>query len=87
MPKFPKNTSSFMKYSKKGSAFPFKSPVKNDMEKIPTLSSEEMPTNTKMGYGNRPIDFERGGYGQKLDPKRAGFPGDYIPKKDAKNIR
>ena len=30
MPNFPKNTSSFMKYSKKGSSFPFKSPTKRD---------------------------------------------------------
>jgi len=30
MPNFPKNTNSFMKYSKKGSSFPFKSPMKRD---------------------------------------------------------
>ena len=32
MPKFPKNTNSFMKYSEKGSSFPFKSPMKNTTE-------------------------------------------------------
>ena len=156
MPKFPKNTSSFMKYSKKGSTFPFKSPMKTagassleiseqkkkkstdsvvnpdtsrvtsvgtqrlvdagappdviqksrnkfiaeqkirqaekssatkKIEKIPTLPSKKLPTNTKMGHGNKPIDFERGGYGQKLDPKKAGFPGDYTPKKEAAPLR
>ena len=156
MPKFPKNTSSFMKYSEKGSTFPFKSPMKTagassleiseqkkkkstdsvvnpdtsrvtsvgtqrlvdagappdviqksrnkfiaeqkirqaekssatkKIEKIPTLPSKKLPTNTKMGHGNKPIDFERGGYGQKLDPKKAGFPGDYTPKKEAAPLR
>ena len=128
MPKFPKNTNSFMKYSEKGSTFPFKTdeaknllkavpnkeaynklsnqdkkgfdkaakeaglPTKKasiakKIEKIPTLPSKKLPTNTKMGHGNKPIDFERGGYGQKLDPKKAGFPGDYTPKKEAAPLR
>jgi len=153
MPNFPKNTSSFMKYSEKGSTFPFKtdeaknllkavpnkeaynklsnqdkkgfdkaakeaglptkagplkgttpghftmpetiqmkkpglpSPATKKIEKIPTLPSKKLPTNTKMGHGNKPIDFERGGYGQKLDPKKAGFPGDYTPKKEAAPLR
>ena len=32
MPEFKKNPSSFMKYSKKGSFFPFKTPMKNTTE-------------------------------------------------------
>ena len=64
-----------------------KASIAKKIEKIPTLPSKKLPTNTKMGHGNKPIDFERGGYGQKLDPKKAGFPGDYTPKKEAAPLR
>ena len=79
---------------KKESAFKMKgfkgfgnSPAKSKVTTIEKLPVKKLPTRKGIGYGNRPIDFERGGYGGKLDPKRAGFPGRYIPIHAAKNIR
>jgi len=34
MPKFPKNTNSFMKYQAKGSSFPFKSPLPSTWQAV-----------------------------------------------------
>ena len=76
MPKFPKNTNSFMKYSEKGSTFPFKTDeAKNLLKAVPNKEAyNKLSNQDKKGFDKA---AKEAGLPTKAAPLKGTTPGHF----------